>query len=149
MNLRPQRRLAARLLNVGETRIWIDPNRLDDVALAIRRDDIRRFIHEGAIKVQPVTGVSRSRAKRLHQKHKQGLRSGAGSREGKATSRVPGKDRWMLKIRAIRRHLKMLRARRIIKPRDYRLLYRLAKGATFDSIRRVDFYITEHKLKRR
>jgi large subunit ribosomal protein L19e len=149
MNLRPQRKLAARLLNVGETRIWIDPNRADDVALAIRREDIRRFVHEGAIKVQPVTGVSRSRAKRLHQKHKQGLRSGAGSREGKGTSRVSRKDTWMLKIRAIRRHLKVLRARRIIKPRDYRLLYRLAKGAMFDSVRRVDFYITEHKLKRR
>jgi len=55
----------------------------------------------------------------------------------------------MIKIRAIRRHLKKLRARRIIRPRDYRLLYRLAKGGMFDSIRRVDHYIKEHKLLRR
>jgi large subunit ribosomal protein L19e len=149
MNLRPQRKLAARILKVGENRIWIDPDRIDDVAMAIRRDDIRRLIHEGAIRRTPKKGVSRSRAKALHQKRKRGLRVGVGSRKGKRTARVSGKERWMIKIRAIRRHLKKLRARRLIRPRDYRRLYLLAKGGMFESIRRVDHYIQEHKMKRR
>ena len=149
MNVRSQRKLAARLLKVGQNRIWIDPNRLDDVALAIRRDDIRRLIHEGAIRTLPIQGISRARAKELHEKRRRGLRRGHGSRKGRSTAKVSSKERWMLKIRAIRRHLKSLRARRIIKPRDYRRLYRLAKGGVFPSIRRVDQYITDHNMKRR
>lgn len=149
MDVSTQRKLAARLLNVGVNRIWIDPDRLDDVALAIRRDDIRRLIHEGAIKKSPIKGISRGRAKAVHEKKKRGLRSGPGSRKGKRTARLSGKHRWMRKIRAIRRHIKKLRARRIIKPRDYRRLYRLSKGGMFPSIRRVDMYIQEHKMKRR
>ncbi len=149
MNVRSQRKLAARILKVGQNRVWLDPNRLDDIALAIRRDDVRRLIRERAIQRMPVKGVSRARAKELHEKRKRGLRSGAGSRKGKSTAKVSGKERWMLKIRAIRRHLKVLRARRIIKPRDYRQLYRLAKGGMFPSIRRVDHYIQENKMKRR
>ncbi len=149
MDLRPQRRLAARVLKVGQNRIWIDPNRVDDVAMAIRRDDIRRLVREGAIRRAKVKGISRGRAKLLHQKRKRGLRRGFGSREGSRTASLSGKERWMIRIRAIRRHLKKLRARRIIKPRDYRRLYRLAKGGMFDSIRRVDHYIKEHKMKRR
>ena len=31
MRLTNQKRLAADILNVGQTRIWIDPTRLDDV----------------------------------------------------------------------------------------------------------------------
>ena len=149
MNVRSQRKLAARLLKVGQNRIWIDPSRLDDVAMAIRREDIQRLIHEGAIRSLPIKGVSRARAKELHDKRRQGLRRGHGSRKGKQTAKVSSKERWMLKIRAIRRHLKILRARRIIKPRDYRQLYRLAKGGVFSSVRRVDQYIQDHKMKRR
>ncbi len=149
MNVSSQRKLAARILKVGVNRVWIDPDRIDDVALAIRRDDVRRLIHEGVIQKVPIQGISRGRAKKVHDKQKRGLRSGPGSRKGKRTSRLSGKQRWMIKIRAIRRHLKKLRARKIIKPRDYRRLYRLSKGGIFPSIRRVDMYIQEHKMKRR
>lgn len=149
MNVSTQRELAARILKVGINRVWIDPDRLDDVALAIRRDDIRKLIHEGAIRKVPIQGVSRGRAKVVHEKQKRGLRSGPGSRKGKRTARLSSKESWMIKIRAIRLHLKKLRARRIIKPRDYRRLYRLSKGGVFPSIRRVDMYIQEHKMKRR
>lgn len=149
MDIRAQRRLAARVLKAGQNRIWIDPNRIDDVAMAIRRDDIRRLVREGAIRKVQAGGISRGRAKLLHQKRKRGLRRGFGSREGRRTASLSSKERWMIRIRAIRRHLKKLRARRVIKPRDYRRLYRLAKGGMFDSIRRVDTYIKEHKMKRR
>jgi large subunit ribosomal protein L19e len=149
MNVSSQRRLAARILKVGQNRVWIDPDRLDDVALAIRRDDVRRLIHEGAIRKVPIQGVSRGRAKKVHEKQKRGLRSGPGSRKGKRTASLSGKEQWMLRIRAIRRYLKTLRARRIIKPRDYRRLYRLSKGGVFSTIRRVDMYIQENKMKRR
>ena len=49
MSLKSQRRLATKILKVGEGRVWIDPNRIDDVEAAITRTDIRRLIHEGVI----------------------------------------------------------------------------------------------------
>ena len=39
-----QKRLAAEILGVGESRIWIDPNRIEDVADAITREEIRGLI---------------------------------------------------------------------------------------------------------
>ena len=46
MKLRSQRRLAAEILKVGEGRVWIDPNRMEDVEAAITRDEIRKLIHD-------------------------------------------------------------------------------------------------------
>lgn len=50
MSLSNQRRLAAEVLGVGETRVWIDPTRFEDVVAAITREDIRNLIKEGVIK---------------------------------------------------------------------------------------------------
>ena len=37
MSLVSQRRMASEILKVGENRVWIDPERADDVELAISR----------------------------------------------------------------------------------------------------------------
>ncbi|MFQ5758479.1 MAG: 50S ribosomal protein L19e, partial [Candidatus Bathyarchaeia archaeon] len=50
LSLKNQRRLAAEILKVGESRVWIDPDRTEDVEIVITRDEIRRLIHEGAIR---------------------------------------------------------------------------------------------------
>ncbi|MFQ5836639.1 MAG: 50S ribosomal protein L19e, partial [Candidatus Bathyarchaeia archaeon] len=42
MSLRSQRRLAAEILKVGEGRVWIDPDRTEDVEAAITREEIRK-----------------------------------------------------------------------------------------------------------
>ena len=44
-----QKRLAAEVLGVGVSRIRVDPNRIEDVEAALRREDIKRLIKEGAI----------------------------------------------------------------------------------------------------
>ncbi|MEM2875660.1 MAG: 50S ribosomal protein L19e, partial [Candidatus Bathyarchaeia archaeon] len=41
MNLRNQRRLATEVLKVGKSRVWFDPERIEDIELAITRDEIR------------------------------------------------------------------------------------------------------------
>ena len=38
MNLTTQKRLAASILKVGLNRVWIDPERLEDVSMAISRE---------------------------------------------------------------------------------------------------------------
>jgi len=44
--LKSQRRLAAQILKVGQNRVWINPERIDDVEAAITREEIRKLIHE-------------------------------------------------------------------------------------------------------
>ncbi|MEM3794100.1 MAG: 50S ribosomal protein L19e, partial [Candidatus Bathyarchaeia archaeon] len=63
MSLRIQRRLAAELLKVGESRIWIDPGSIERVEAAITRDEIKRLIHEGVIRRLPERGVSKGRVR--------------------------------------------------------------------------------------
>jgi large subunit ribosomal protein L19e len=149
MNLKNQKELAADILKVGVSRVYIDPTRLEEVSMAIRREDIKRLIHDGFIKKKPEKGVSHGRAKKLHKKRKLGRRRGYGNRAGRKTARFPRKSRWIQKIRPIRKHLKKLRARRMITPATYRTLYRKAKGNSFRSVAHLDTWIQEHELSRR
>ena len=81
-NLSSQRRLAAQILKVGQNRVWINPERIDDVEAAITREEVKRLIHEKIIVSLPEQGVSRSRAKAVREKKRAGRRKGAGSRTG-------------------------------------------------------------------
>ena len=149
MSLKNQRRLAAEVLKIGQSRVWIDPEKTEDVEGVITRVEIRKLVHEETIKVLPENGVSRGRARSLHDKRKRGLKRGAGTREGKKTARTPEKKAWEKRIRAIREHLSDLKGRRIIQNDAYRKLYLVAKGGMFSSISNVDQYIESHKLARR
>ena len=146
--MRTQRRLASEIMKVGKTRVWIDPNKTDDVEAAISRVEIRSLIHEGVIKARPKKGVSRSRARLLHEKRKKGRRRGSGSRSGKKTARTPRKEAWKNKIRALRRNLRELRDRRLITKKVYRRLYLLAKGGSFENVSDLKTYVETRKLKR-
>ena len=61
MNLKLQRKMAAKILKCGENRIWIDPTALEDVASAATKEDVRELIESGVIKRKPVKGISRAR----------------------------------------------------------------------------------------
>ena len=149
MSLKSQRRLASKILKVGETRVWFDPDRNDLVEEVITREEIRRLIHSGVIKPKPQLGVSRGRSRILHEKRKKGLRRGPGSREGKKTARHARKRAWVTHIRGIRVELKALRGRRVIRESAYRRLYLLAKGGIFRDRAHLRQYIDAHGLARR
>ncbi|MHA1712556.1 MAG: 50S ribosomal protein L19e [Candidatus Ranarchaeia archaeon] len=149
MDLKPQKQLAATILGIGKSRVWMSPNHIDEISLAIRREDIRKLIHEGKIMAKPETGISRGRARLVHKKKQKGLRRKRGSRKGKKYSVVSRKERWILRIRAIRKHLNHLRLQKVIDPHVYRRLYVLSKGGVFASSRQVDSYIELHNLSRK
>ncbi len=140
MSLRSQRRLAAELLKVGSNRVWIDPDRVEDVEVAITRAEIRKLIHERAIKQLPSKGVSRSRAKVLHEKKRKGLRRGPGTREGSSRAVITKKHAWMSKIRALRRKLREWKEKRVITESAYRQMYLAAGGGKFGSIADMERY---------
>ena len=149
MNLTSQRKLAATVLDCGMNRVWIDPERADEVSMAITREEIRKLIKEKAIKALPENSQSRGRARVLAEKKKKGRRIGAGSKKGARFSVVSRKTRWMNKIRAQRKHLADLRDRRVIGVSAYRSLYRKAKGGEFRSVAEIERYINDNNLRRR
>jgi large subunit ribosomal protein L19e len=83
MNLSSQRKLAAAVLDCGVNRVWIDPERADEVSMAITREEIRGLIKDKAIKALPENSQSRGRARILAEKKKNGRRVGPGSKKGK------------------------------------------------------------------
>lgn len=149
MNLRAQRKMAAKILKVGENRIWIDPENMDNVSMAIRKEDIRALIKSKAIRARDVVGTSRGRTRSLAEKKRKGQRRGQGKRRGAKYSRMPRKRLWIHKIRPIRRVLRGLRSRKAITPTVYRRLYLMAKGGTFRNTAHVKSYIKEKKLTKR
>ena len=148
MNLRTQRRLAADILGVGEGRVWIDPQRVEEVSSAITRAEIRALIAKGAIKALPEKGTSRGRARERHRKRRKGRRRGPGSRQGAKGAREGKKEKWVRLIRALRRRLRELRDSKLITRKTYRRLYMLAKGGAFKSVSHMEAYIESAGLLR-
>ena len=149
MNLSSQRRLASAVLDCGINRVWIDPERVDEVSMAITREEIRKLIKNKAIKASPKNSTSRGRARILAAKKKKGRRGGQGSKKGKKYAIVPRKTRWMNRIRAQRKKLVDFRENRIISVSTYRILYRKAKGGEFRSNAELERYINDNNLRRR
>ncbi len=148
MKLSTQKRLAADVMNVGMSRVWLDPEFEDEVSLAITRDDIRRLIDEGVVQKKRAIGVSRGRARHILRQKRKGQRKGPGKKKGKATSKMSGKDRWMMKIRPMRKQLRKLRDEGKITPKVYRELYLKAKGNAFRNTAHLRTYISERRLSK-
>lgn len=139
-----QRRLASQILKVGENRVWMDPERMEDIESSITREEIKRLIHEGAIRKIPEKGISRGRI---------GLRKvrrrGSGSRKGFRQARFGPGNSWPTRIRSQRRLLRELKERRLITTSSYRRLYLMAKGGAFKSLAELRHYIEVQGLARR
>ena len=148
-DLSGQRRLAARILKIGQNRVWINPERMDDVEGAITREEVRKLIHEKIIDSLPEKGVSRSRAKIIREKKRKGRRSGPGSITGAGYAKVTKKDAWMLKIRSLRRKLRELKASRIIAETTYSQYYRMAGSGRFQSIAELERNLKANDLWRK
>ena len=149
MSLKSQRRLASEVMKIGESRVWIDPERIDYVESAITREEIRKLVKEGVVKALPQKGVSRARARVLHQKRKKGLRKGPGGKSGPARSKISKKQAWINRIRPIRRRLTELKETRAITESAYRKLYDMSESGVFESIAELERYIRTHNLWRK
>ena len=148
-NLGSQRRLAAEILKVGLNRVWIDPERMDDVEGAITRDEVRKLVHEKVIVSMPEKGVSRSRAKAIRAKKAKGRRGGPGSVSGAGYAQVTKKQAWIVKIRSLRRKLRELKASRTITEDTYSQYYRMAGSGRFQSIAELERNLRANDLWRK
>jgi large subunit ribosomal protein L19e len=146
MELKTQKRLAAKLMKVSKKRIKFDPERLNDIKEAITKTDIRALLGEKAIKRRQKKGVSRVRARKTQKQKSKRLRRGPGSRKGKYTAISPKKKEWMAKIRAQRSFIKELKDKKIITTKNSKELYKKAKGGFFRNRRHIKLYIKERKM---
>lgn len=132
-DLRNQRRMAANILKCGVNRVWMDPDRIDEIAKAVTRSDIKILINGGALKSVQIQGISSGRNKFRQKQKDKGRRKGHGSRKGAKYARLPRKERWINTIRPIRFYLKKLKEDELIDRSIYRKYYNKAKGGEFKS----------------
>jgi len=136
-DLKNQRRMAAEVLKCGQNRVWMNPEKTEEIEACITRADVRTAIASGFIAAKAKNGTSKGRIRYVQGQKASGKRKGPGSRKGTANARVRDKERWMATIRPIRDELKTLRADGKITPSVYRLYYRKAKGGMFKSRRHL------------
>jgi large subunit ribosomal protein L19e len=132
-DLKNQRRLAASLLKCGENRVWMDPDRVEEIAKAVSRSDIKVLIKGKVIRSKQIIGISSGRKKYIREQKKKGRRKGHGSRKGAKYARLSRKERWINTIRPIRAYLRELRDSKSIDRTTYRKYYLKAKGGEFKS----------------
>jgi len=131
-----QRKLAADILKVGESRVVMDPEHLEDIKNAITRADIRKMISHGYIKIKP----SKIKKPDLYPKKR---KRGFGSRKGSLHAKVTKKERWINTIRPLRRMLKELRDKGAIDSNTYRKTYMLIKSGAFRSRSHLKLYLKQ------
>jgi large subunit ribosomal protein L19e len=146
MQLKIQKRLAARILKSSENDIWLDPNRLDEIKEAITKADIKSLIKDKAIKARKTKGISRYRARKGKKQKSKGRRKGSGSIKGGRGARLSKKKGWINHIRIQRIFLQNLRDKNVIDKSSYRTLYRKSKGGFFRSKRHIKIYMQEHGI---
>ncbi|MCJ7450181.1 MAG: 50S ribosomal protein L19e [Candidatus Nanohaloarchaeota archaeon QJJ-9] len=141
MDVSSQKRMASEILGVGENRVWIDPEEVDEVADAITKQDIRNLIEGGTIQKKDKEGNSRGRTRKERKQKSKGRKKGHGSRKGAKGGRKSDKDEWKEKIRSLREELKEMRDEGELSSSEYRKLYNMAKGGFFRNKKHMKIYI--------
>ncbi|MFB6162845.1 MAG: 50S ribosomal protein L19e [Halococcoides sp.] len=142
-DLSAQKRLAADVLDVGENRVWFDPEAQGEIADAITREDVRELVDNGTIQAKDDDGNSRGRVRERNAKRAEGHRKGHGTRKGTAGGREDPSEVWTSTIRAQRERLRELREDGDIDRSTYRTLYDRASGGEFDSVADLERYIDD------
>lgn len=132
MNLKTQKRLAADILKVGKSRVWMDPDQMGKIADAITREEIKGLIEEGVIQKKRKKGQKVKRKKK-----KQGI----GSRKGGKKARKNKKKNHVEKVRTQRKLIKQLKEKEEISKETYKDLYKKVKGGFFRSRQHIKIYL--------
>lgn len=146
VNIKKKRELVARILGVGANRIRFEPDRLEDVGDSITRENIRSLVDGGAIWTVQRRGTSRGRSVdkksvwKIHGK-------GQGSKKGKRTARVGKKEVYVVRVRSMRYHLRVLKERKDITNEIYWNLYKKVNGGQVRSLAHLRDLVKEAKVR--
>ena len=148
VNLKAKKQLVARMYKVGVNRVVFDSDHLDDVADAITRENIRSLFTANTIKIKPIVGTSRGRAKvKKIQKKKRGVKQG--SKKGRKGARVGKKEVYVINVRSLRYRLKIAKDRKEITIKEFWEVYKKIGGNTVRNIAHLRAIIEETISKRK
>jgi len=152
MSMVSVKRMASDIMKAGESRVWIDPTKTDEVEKAITKDDVRNLIRKGLVKAEPKKGVPRTRGRMNADRRRKGRSRGLGKRKGTLSARLTPKKSWMARIRSQRMLLRSFRDQGALTG-GYREAYNKIKaGVIKDKSRLIIFlkernYLKESQLK--
>ncbi len=143
MESKKAKELAARILKVGEGRIFIQPDQVSKVAEAMTKDDIRTLIAERVIKKRASASQSMGRARALKAQRAKGRRRGKGKRTARKRVRMEQRDSWIGRVRSQRSTLRELKEKNpeAVKAAGYSKTYKRIKGNYFRGKRHLVEYI--------
>lgn len=124
MNMKTLRRISAETLKVGRNRVRITVNvdTSESISGAMTRADVAGLVKEGTIYAIPVKGMPKKERRKGR---------GEGKRKGTMNARMPFKNLWMQRIRALRKYLATLVAKGYVDRKNKRKLYLKMKGGYF------------------
>jgi large subunit ribosomal protein L19e len=141
MKLTSAKKIAADILGVGISRVWINPAKASEIEKCFTREDLKKFINSKDIRAKRKKGVSRAIGRARQKKKRE-----AGPRPGKTRKKVKTKETWMQKVRALRKLLRKLREEYDI--HDYRKLYLKIKGGEVRDKAHLLSYVKENYKRR-
>ncbi|MBI2545333.1 MAG: 50S ribosomal protein L19e [Candidatus Aenigmarchaeota archaeon] len=133
-----QKRLSAKVLKIGGSRVWLNPDKMKDIEKAITKIDIRKLVKKGDIKSLP----EKVRIKVPMKNRKRGH----GSKKGRKHSIVPSKTKWINTVMPQRRLLSELKTDGLIDGKTYRKMYKLVKGGMFRSRSHLKLYMQQSRI---
>jgi large subunit ribosomal protein L19e len=129
MSIKLTRRVAARELGRGESKIRIKKDAVPDAEKAITADDVRAMVKDGKVYAVAEKHNISFRSKAVRLKKMKGRRRGPGSRRGTMKTRMSVD--YKKRVRGQRRVLKILKSDKTIDNKTFKRFYLLVKGGTF------------------
>jgi len=141
MSLEYIRELASKITGAGKSRIYIDPNYYDRLSTVISREEVRKLIEDGIIKIKP----KRGQTYRYEKIRKKKERRGPGSKKGKREKKK--KEEYVERVRGLRKFLRYLYDKGAMDAQTYRKLRLLIKSGTIRTKARIKSYLEQIKGK--
>lgn len=144
MKVKSARRIIARKLNVGVSKIRISPETASKVKEAITGADLGNLVAEKTVYKLKKNSQSMGRARVLKAKKRKGRKRGSGSKRGSYNARVKLRDMWIVRVRSQRKYIKSLLTDKKITKEQYRELYNKVKGGFFRSKGHINIYLEKN-----